>query len=237
MQTTRQLFPPRSWVPCLVTAANISCGFIAMLAVVNNKLNLAVYLLTLSIALDMLDGRTARLLKATSELGQQLDSFCDAVSFGIAPALLIHAAFLKQMGPVGLAITMVYIFAGLFRLVRFNLSSDVHAKASHTLGLPIPIAAAYVMATVLMRDHIPPIAVAVLVLLMAAGMASRWRLPEFNGASIVVLLMCVGMINYLVYIARPNWYTLIWWGAWNFVIVLAARIEDRRLMADATAQN
>jgi len=236
MKTTRQLFPPRSWVPCLVTAANISCGFIAMLAVANNELNLAVYLLTLSIALDMLDGRTARLLKATSELGQQLDSFCDAVSFGIAPAMLIHAAFLEQMGPIGLAITMVYIFAGLFRLVRFNLSSDVHAKARHTMGLPIPIAAAYLMATVLMRDHIPPVAIAVLVLLMAAGMASRLRLPELHGASFVVLLMCVGMINYLVYIARPNWYTLIWWGAWNFAIVLAARIEDRRMMADAAVQ-
>jgi CDP-diacylglycerol--serine O-phosphatidyltransferase len=231
------MFPPRSWLPCLLTASNIAAGFTAMILAAAGRFDMAVYLLCLAIVLDMLDGRVARLLRATSEVGRQLDSFCDAVSFGAAPALLIYLAILHELGPLGVAPALVYLFAGLYRLSRFNLVSDVHTKARRTMGVPIPIGASYLMAAVLLRGEIPTVAAAVVVLAMAAGMVSRRRLPELKGMGPVTAMLLVGVVNYLVFVAWPNWYTAGWWTLWNVCIVLAARVEDRRLALEPSVES
>jgi CDP-diacylglycerol--serine O-phosphatidyltransferase len=223
------MFPPRSWLPCLLTASNIAVGFTSMILAAAGRFEAAVYLFVLAFILDMLDGRVARLLRATSEIGRQLDSFSDAVSFGAAPALLVYLAVLHEMGPAGLVPALLYLFAGLFRLSRFNLLSDVHTKARRTMGVPIPIGASYLMAAVLMRDRLPAAAAAVVVLAVAAGMISRGRLPDMKGLGPVTAMLLVGMVNYLVFVAWPNWYTVGWWTVWNLLIVLVARVEDRRL--------
>ena len=231
------MFPPRSWLPCLLTASNIAAGFTSMILAASGRFDAAVYLLCLAIVLDMLDGRVARLLRATSEVGRQLDSFCDAVSFGAAPALLIYLAILHEMGVLGVAAALVYLFAGLYRLSRFNLVSDVHTKARRTMGVPIPIGASYLMAAVLMRGELPAAAAAAVVLAMAVGMVSRRRLPELKGIGPVTAMLLVGVGNYLVFVAWPNWYTVGWWTLWNVFIVLAARIEDRRLALEPSVES
>lgn len=222
------LLPRRALIPAAATAANISAGFLAMLAAAEGRPRAAVYLLLLAILLDMTDGRLARRLSATSDFGQQLDSLSDALSFGIAPAFLIYTVTLSDLGPIGALVAIAYVLAGVFRLARFNLLSNAHEKARRTLGVPVPIAAGYLMAAALMRDALAPWAAAAVVLAMAAGMVSRWRLPDLKGKGLVSAMLLVGLLNYFAVVVRPGWPTVIWWNVWNLAILIAAALEDRR---------
>ncbi len=214
--------------PNLITAAHIAAGFLSMLAASEGQFESAVYLLILAVLLDLFDGRVARRLNVTSDFGQEMDSFSDAVSFCAAPAFLAHAAILRPLGAMGVIVALVYLLAGVLRLARFNLTADAHSKARSTTGVPTPVAAGYVMALVLMRDQIPAV-VAALVLLITAGlMVSRFRLPEFRSRSGVTVALLVGILNYLAVVAWPNWYTVGWWNLWNVIILLVAKSEDRR---------
>ena len=220
----------RLLAPNGVTAANISCGFISLIMAADQRFDMAVYLLVLAMFLDTLDGNVARWLGATSEFGQEMDSFSDALSFGAAPAFIVYEAVLRDFQPLGLAVVLVYLLCSVFRLTRFNLTTDAHTKDVRTTGVPVPVAASYLMAAVLMRDLMPKAWVALLVLLFAGLMVSRLRLPNLKGRNVVTLMLFVGIINYLVFVALPSWKTAGWWAGWNFLILLAAWIQDRRLL-------
>jgi CDP-diacylglycerol--serine O-phosphatidyltransferase len=201
-----------------------------MLAANVGQFDVAVYLLLTSVMLDMTDGRLARRLRATSTFGQQLDSLSDALSFGAAPAFLAYAAILHELGRLGMGVSLLYLLAGIFRLARFNVISDAHDKATRTTGIPIPIGAGYVMAAVLMRDALSPLWAAVVVLAMAAGMVSRWSLPDLKGTNVVSAMLLIGMVNYFAVVFRPTWTTVIWWNVWNVAILIAANLQDRKLL-------
>ncbi len=215
-------------VPNSVTAANIVVGFVSMLAAAQGRYQLAVYLLLVAILLDAADGRLARWLKATSKFGQEMDSFSDALSFCAAPAFLAHQAVLRPLHGFGVVVSVLYLVAGVYRLARYNLTSDVHAKARKTMGVPTPIGAGYVLVLVLMRDEIPAAAGAAVLLVMAMLMVSRVGLPELRGRGFLAISMLIGLGNYLAVVVWTNWYTVGWWNLWNVVILLAARAEDRR---------
>jgi CDP-diacylglycerol--serine O-phosphatidyltransferase len=219
----------RLLAPGLLTAANMVVGYLAILATAEQRYTLSVYLLLLAILLDMFDGRVARWLNATTKFGQEMDSFSDSLSFCAAPAFLAQQAILRPLGPIGVAVSTLYLLAGVWRLVRFNLTSQVHSKASHTLGVPTPIAASYVMALVLMRDHVSPTVAGIVISVMALLMISRLRLPELTGRGLVPYALIVGIVNYFAVVSWPNWYTIGWWNLWNAVILLVARAEHRSL--------
>ncbi len=222
-----------SWAPALATGANITCGFAAMFLAADGRFTLAVYVLVVAILFDMLDGRLARMLNATSEFGKQFDSFSDALSFGAAPAFLVQRAVFPDLGWIGYAAATIYLLAVIYRLARFNLNSDTHAKARRTTGLPCPIGASYLMAATLMQGRYAPIWGVVLVMIMSFLMATRLRLPDLKGKSIVSFMLIVGMFNYFAVIFRPGWRTVLWWNIWNALILVAARLEDRRLAREA----
>jgi CDP-diacylglycerol--serine O-phosphatidyltransferase len=219
----------RILAPSAITSANIAAGFMAMVAAADGRFELSVYLLVVAILCDVLDGTIARLLGATSEFGQEMDSFSDAISFGVAPAFLIYLAVLRPLGFWGLAVSLIYLLAGVTRLTRFVLTSDAHSKELRTTGAPIPVAASYLMAAVLMRDHMSVEAIALVALVMALLMVSRIRLPSLKGKNIVTAMLLVGIVNYLLVVFRPGWMTIGWWNVWNACILVAAKIQSRRL--------
>jgi CDP-diacylglycerol---serine O-phosphatidyltransferase len=218
----------RFLIPNLITAGNLSLGFCSLLMAAAGHFELAVYMLVGCVVLDLLDGRVARLLKATSSLGQQLDSFSDALSFGAAPAFLVNRAVLQPLGRWGLAVSVVYLLAGTFRLARFNLTTDAHTKARRTTGVPIPVAAGYMLAVVLMREQIPVGWVVAVVLLLAGLMASRVPLPEFKATGLVGAAFLIGLATYLAVVVRPSWLTVAVWNLWNCVILVTALAVERR---------
>jgi len=221
----------RVLAPSAVTSANIAAGFMAMVAAADGRFELSVYLLVIAILCDVLDGTIARLLGATSEFGQEMDSFSDAISFGVAPAFLVYLCVLRPLGFWGLVVTLVYLLAGVTRLTRFVLTSDAHVKELRTTGAPIPIAASYLMASVLMRDRMPVEAVVAVVLLMSLLMVSRVQLPSLKGKNVVSIMLLVGIVNYMAVVFIPSWLTVGWWNVWNACILLVARVQGNRVEA------
>jgi len=227
-QSTPDSVGRRIWIPGAATAANIAAGFASMLMAAEGRFDAAAYLLVLAMLLDALDGRLARWLRATSVFGKHLDSFSDVLSFGAAPAFLIYLASMRTLQGWGLAAALIYLLAGVFRLARYNITASAHDKGRRTQGMPIPIAASYLVAAVLLRDSLLPLAAVIIVVGMGVLMTSRWPMPELRGRSLVTWMLLVGLANYMLFLARPSWGTFAWWTAWNALILIASLAEDRR---------
>jgi CDP-diacylglycerol--serine O-phosphatidyltransferase len=142
-------FPLRRIVPNAVTLLALCLGLTAFRQGLNGNFQLAVLCIVLAGFLDAFDGRLARLLKAESPLGAQLDSLSDFVNFGIAPVLLVYLWALQSTGRFGWAIILIYSVCCALRLARFNVDmeeADRPAwKSMFFIGVPSPSAAGLVM--------------------------------------------------------------------------------------------
>jgi len=129
-----------SVIPNLFTAINMFCGFLSILSASEENYNYAAWLIFIAAIFDALDGMVARLTNSSSELGVELDSLSDIVSFGAAPSFLLYKTFFYSMGTWGIIISALPLIAGGFRLARFNIQLVGFSK-SFFLGLPIPSSA------------------------------------------------------------------------------------------------
>lgn len=130
-------------LPNLVTTGNIFCGFMSLTAAARGDFKHAAWMIMLAGVFDMMDGRIARLARATSAFGVQYDSLSDMISFGLAPAFLMYHWKLQPFDRLGWMVCFLYVVAGAFRLARFNVNSEVLPKG-YFQGLPIPMAAGLV---------------------------------------------------------------------------------------------
>lgn len=130
----------RSVIPNLFTAMNMFCGFFSIINTSQQKYFYAAWLILTAAVFDALDGVVARLTNSSSELGIELDSLSDIVSFGTAPAFLIYSIHLIQYEIAGILISALLVIAGGFRLARFNIQLVGYDKKFFR-GLPIPMAA------------------------------------------------------------------------------------------------
>lgn len=137
-----------SVIPNLFTAMNMFCGYLSMLNASEGKYNYAAWLIVIAAIFDALDGMVARLTNSSSELGVELDSLSDLVSFGAAPAFLIYQTYLKNFNSIGVIISSMLMIAGGFRLARFNVQLVGFDKA-YFKGLPIPSSAITIAAFIL----------------------------------------------------------------------------------------
>lgn len=142
---------PNSFTLGSVLSSMISM-YLASTAQTAGMLSLAAWLIFVSMVCDLLDGRVARLTRAESELGVQLDSLADAISFGVAPAWLMFHWGLKPLGVWGVVIAFIYVACTLLRLARFNVlaqQAESHGVSRYFSGLPSPLAAGGVVSVVL----------------------------------------------------------------------------------------
>lgn len=137
-----------SVIPNLFTAINMFCGFLSILSASEGNYNYAAWLIFVAATFDALDGMVARLTNSTSELGVELDSLSDIVSFGAAPSFLLYKTFFYSMETWGIIISALPLIAGGFRLARFNIQLVGFSK-SFFLGLPIPSSALTIASFVL----------------------------------------------------------------------------------------
>jgi CDP-diacylglycerol--serine O-phosphatidyltransferase len=154
-------------LPTLVTLGNAFCGFLAIGYVVkaqmlwvqndvarcNNAIRWAGWCILFAMIFDALDGKVARLAHATSDFGVELDSLCDVISFGVAPALLIKVLATQQhfLPRVGWITSILFMMCAALRLARFNIETD-ESEESHLYfnGLPSPAAAGFVASMTIM---------------------------------------------------------------------------------------
>jgi len=143
----------KGMIPGVFTAANVVCGFLALLSVIEGELITACWFVVLAAFLDGLDGKVARLSGIASQFGVELDSLADFLSFGVTPAVLIHAGEMDSIGRWGWVVAIVYIMAAAYRLARYNLMVDTEEKQNF-VGLPVPAAALALTGYVIFSDYL-----------------------------------------------------------------------------------
>ena len=195
------------FLPNLLTAGNLFCGFVALTKIVDANLKpdalgdvnwmpikLALAFILLACIFDLLDGRVARLGGTDSPFGREFDSLADLVSFGVAPAFLVQRVVLADVfgeyRQISWFIASIYLLCGAFRLARFNvLSTHANSGGKDFLGFPIPSAAGLVASLTLLIIHFHEkektlgawnYLLAVVLLFLSAMMVSTVKYPSFK---------------------------------------------------------
>ncbi len=160
-------------LPNAITLAALFAGFYSIVMAMSGRFELSAIGIFCAAVLDSLDGRVARMTHSQSAFGEQMDSLCDMVSFGAAPALIMYEWALKDMGKAGWIPAFVYISGAALRLARFNTNIGVVDKRFFQ-GLPSPAAAALVMGLIWVMED--------------AGFRQAWRIDWLSGLAFGITL-------------------------------------------------
>lgn len=179
-------------LPSAFTLGNLFFGFWSMVNASQGNFLWAGWFLVFAGILDMLDGRIARRANAGTRFGGELDSLVDAVSFGVAPAVLMYFLEFQSAGRFGWVICYIYVVAVTVRLARFNIIAHGKPHSNWFVGLPSP-AAGMTLATYyafsqtewyqasLAYLNLQKQGLVFLILLISALMVSNVRYPKFPG--------------------------------------------------------
>ncbi len=152
-------------LPSLITILNGVCGFASIVLAAHDEFTKAGYVLLLAMIADMLDGRLARISKSTSSFGGQLDSLCDIISFGIAPAFLMLKIleYKFRLAELELLERFIWLTAAAYtsctaiRLARFNVENeDQESVHMSFIGLPTPAAAGVIISLIIFHEETLP---------------------------------------------------------------------------------
>jgi CDP-diacylglycerol--serine O-phosphatidyltransferase len=215
--------PMRMVLPNLVTVLAICAGLSGIRFAFENRFEPAVVMVLLAAFLDGIDGRLARMLKATSKFGAQMDSLADIVNFGVAPALVLYAFLLDKAGSPGWIAALLFTIACGMRLARFNvLTEETDQPAWQTeyfVGVPAPAGAVLVMLPLylyFLRLGVEPSRGTAFIasgftVLVAFLLVSR--LPVYSGKSVripgdKVLPVILGVVLYVLLLMAYPWHTL-----------------------------
>jgi len=235
------------FLPNLLTAGNLFCGFVALTKIVEADFERANYYDQITVALgfillacifDLFDGRVARMGGVDSPFGREFDSLADIISFGAAPAFLVHKVVLRDAfggshAEFGWFIASIYLICGAFRLARFNCLAAMSNGTSgkEFLGFPIPSAAGLVSSLTLLivqlnknDKTLPAVAeyfLVVVLLFLSAMMVSTVKYPSFKSlgmrskstfTKVLIFAILLGFILLLrekiLYYVLPALFTL-----------------------------
>jgi CDP-diacylglycerol--serine O-phosphatidyltransferase len=211
-------------LPSLVTLMNGFCGFASILLASQGQnmvwrphmlpkvdvsyFALAGYMIFLGMIADVLDGHLARISNSTSSFGAQLDSLCDAITFGVAPAFLMlklvqaNASYFQLVnnqpaalsGRVVFLIAILFVMCAIIRLARFNVETTVEDTHLSFAGLPSPPAAGTIVSLVIFQqDFLPKITGWPEQFIIASEFAAVWALP------IITLMAGILMVTRIPY--------------------------------------
>jgi len=135
----------RALVPNAITAAALCVGLTGIRFAIGGEFEKAVQAVIFAGMLDGIDGRIARLLKAQSRFGAELDSLADSISFGVGPALILYLWTLQSLPRLGWFAALAFAICCVLRLARFNAQIDLkdqpHKSAGFLTGVPAPVGA------------------------------------------------------------------------------------------------
>jgi CDP-diacylglycerol--serine O-phosphatidyltransferase len=218
------------FLPNLMTAGNLFCGFVALTKIVEADLTTlkgitdikwAMGFILLACVFDSLDGRVARWGGVESDFGREFDSLADLISFGAAPAFLVHRFVLHDVfaeyPEIGWFIASIYLICGALRLARFNCMSAMPHQPGDSkdfTGFPIPAAAGMVASVTYFlinynanqRDftQVPwRYVLPVIMLFLSFMMVSEVKYPSFKNLNLrtqrkfsrmVIAILCIGVV-------------------------------------------
>lgn len=228
--------------PNIITLLALCAGLTAIRYAMAGKFEQAVTAQVISAVLDGVDGRVARLLRATSKFGQELDSLADGISFGVCPALVLYVWTMSTYSSVGWALCLLYAACCVLRLARFNTmvgQPDLPPWAhNYFTGVPAPAGAGLAIMPMILWLYTEndffrsPILQGVVLLGVALLMVSR--LPTFSGKHVrlkpqwvpPLMLLIVVTVAFLV---TDTWATLSVLGIAYLLSIPVAVFKFRKL--------
>jgi len=202
------------------------CGLLAIQSTLDGHYTRAAWYILLAVIFDGLDGKIAKLTRAVSHFGINLDSLADLTSFGIAPAMLIYN--LPYQSNARISIFIIFALCSALRLARYNVQAMQEMKGDFT-GLPTPAAASIMASTFLLLNHQAVsggialfdqrwvyLGLHLLALVLACLMVSRIRYPNlshlkverrkpFNYLVAAVILIGVAAVDWTIAVALASW--------------------------------
>jgi CDP-diacylglycerol--serine O-phosphatidyltransferase len=140
-------------LPALLTIGNLFCGFYALLLTFDGRYTDAALAIFVAMVMDALDGRVARLMRATSQFGVEFDSLADVVSFCVAPAFMLYAFALADLPRAAWFGAALFVICGALRLARFNVQTGT-VDRRFFVGLPTPAAAGVAVSAVIVLQQV-----------------------------------------------------------------------------------
>jgi len=254
-------------IPNIITAFGLACGLFVIFKVnmiepgsgTFQVLNISALLLLVAAFADWIDGAVARAIRAESEFGFMFDSLADAISFGVAPSVLLLKSLSLEPG-TGLSFfailgVLLYSICGVLRLVRFNvkvneIKGDAQAMAAqkkHFTGLPIPAAAlAAVSANLFLSspfaerlfsisEEVRAIVLICVMIVLGYFMVSRWKFPSakalhFRVPSFQLVFLTVIMTSFFLY-GILYFFPVVFFSVTWFYIIIGWTLSLIRLIA------
>ena len=240
--------PLRMILPNLITVLAICSGLSGIRFAFEGRFETAVAMVLFAAFLDGIDGRLARMMKATSKFGAQMDSLADIVNFGVAPALVLYAFLLDRVGSPGWIAALLFAIACGLRLARFNvLDEDYIARPAwqeeYFVGVPAPAGAVLVLLPVYLAfigvyeaDRLTAFAGSAFTILAAFLLVSR--IPVYSGKKLRVrrdrvMPFILAVALFLLLLFSYPWHTLSAGViAYLIFLPLSARAYSRRAVAE-----
>lgn len=198
-------------LPSAFTVGNLFLGVWAIVSAARGHYETAGWMIVGAAIMDLLDGRIARFTATGTAFGEELDSLVDAISFGVAPALIMYFVFLSQGGEWSWIVAFLYIVGAVFRLARFNIEQAGTAKANFH-GLPSPLAGA---------------CVATFYAFTQTALWERWfaHISAPRVAAWLVMLVALLMVSNVLYPVMPRFNPRTWGGRFAIFLVAAALVS------------
>ena len=188
---SRGQVPVRVLIPNIFTLVGLCAGLTAIRMGIEHRWDLAVAALVFAAFLDGIDGRVARLLKASSRFGAELDSLADFVNFGVAPAIIMFNWALEDLRSLGWIAVLVFAVCSALRLARFNVSLDQTDqppwKSAFFVGVPAPAGAIILLLPIYSQDlglHVPVLTPLILVYTLGIALLMVSNVPTFSAKMI-----------------------------------------------------
>lgn len=218
-------------IPNFCTLINAFLGFLAIIKAFEGDFLTASYCIVCAACMDMIDGRLARFFGVTTDFGMELDSLCDAISFCCVPAIVMYSWCLHAQGFLGLVVLVCYLWSGLFRLARFNVTTS--CVKDHFTGLPTTFSAvciASVLACMPYGNERVALYSMLMMVTLSVLMVSTIQFPSCkkiskkNSLRFLFFIACSSLLSYFLHVSvllvMPSSYIILSIGAYLYYRLL-----------------
>jgi CDP-diacylglycerol---serine O-phosphatidyltransferase len=189
-------------IPNLFTLSNLFFGFLSVMYSAQGDYKNAAILILIGMMLDSMDGRIARMLHVESDLGKELDSLADIVTFGVAPAMMAYYSYFSSFGIAGMAISGLFPLFGAYRLARFNINA-VKSSLHYFTGVPITAGGGLLTLLTLFQGKMPGIIFVIAFFVICYLMVSTIKIPSLKEIPLpkygIIITLFLGYAIYLVF--------------------------------------
>ena len=236
-------------LPNMLTLIGVCIGLTSIRFALSGEFHLAIIAIIIAALIDGLDGRIARLIKATSKVGKELDSLTDVISFGVAPAFIMYFWKLNELGRIGWLICLIYVVCVALRLARFNVNSGKEPSWRDNFfeGVPSPAGGVLVLMPLIysLSDiqifnvnynfFVPILFVTVSILLISK--APTYALKKISVPRNMTIFLLLAVVSYFGLLLIYTFNAIVISGLIYFIMIPISFIHYTKLSKNFKDQN